>query len=91
MIAQHEAAVNLFENVGGVGIGGVPVAGRIIIAQFQRMGLRIEADQPAVAAFDDAENFIRGPVQPVGTGKQQAGFAMPAGGARVRSGDGTRS
>lgn len=91
MIAQYEAAVNLFQAIGGVGVGGVPIAGRIIIAQFQRMRLRIEADQPAVAALDDAENLVRGSVQPVGAGKQQAGFAVAAGGAGIGRGDGTRS
>ena len=91
MIAEDEAAVHLFENVGGVGIGGVPVAGRIIIAEFQRMRLRIEADQAAVAAFDDAEDLGGGPVEAVGAGKQEAGFAMAAGGTRVGRGDRTGS
>jgi hypothetical protein len=90
MVAQDEAAVNLLENVGGVGVRGVPVTGRIIIAQLQRMRLRIEPDEAAVAAFDDAENFVRRSVEAVGAGKKQAGIAMAAGGARVRSGDGTR-
>jgi hypothetical protein len=87
MIAEDETAVNLFQPSGGVGIGGVPVAGRIVIAQFQRMRLRIKADQPAVAALDDAENLVRGPVQAVGARKQQPRFAMPTSGARIGRGD----
>jgi hypothetical protein len=89
MIAQHEAAVDLFQPIGRIGVGDVPVARRIIISQLQRMRLRIEPDQAAVAAFDDAENFVGGPVQAVGAGKQQAGFAMAAGRTRVRRRDGT--
>jgi hypothetical protein len=55
------------------------------------MRLGIEADEPAVAAFDDAENFVGCPVQAVGAGKQQAGIAMAARGARIGRGDGTGS
>jgi hypothetical protein len=37
--------------------------------ELQRMRLWIEPDQAAVAAFDDAENCVRGPVEAVGAGK----------------------
>jgi len=86
MIAQHEAAVNLLQAVGGIGIGGIPVAGRIIIAQFQWMRLRIEPYQAAVAALDDAKNFVSGAIQAVSAGKEQARFAMSAGRARIGRG-----
>ena len=57
MIAQNEAAIPLLQTIGGVGFGNEPVVGRIIIAQLQRRGLRMEADQPAVAALDDVKDF----------------------------------
>jgi hypothetical protein len=90
MIAEYEAAVDLFQTVGGVGVRRVPITGRIVIAKFQRMRLGVEPDEAAVAAFDDAEDFGGGAVEAVGAGKQQAGFAMATGGAGIGSGDGTR-
>jgi hypothetical protein len=87
MVAEDEAAVNLLQTVGGVGVRGVPVTGRIVIAQLQRMRLRIETDEATVAAFDDAEDFVGGSVEAVGAGKKQAGIAMAAGRAGVGSGD----
>jgi hypothetical protein len=89
MIAEDEAAVNLFENISGVGVRGVPVTRRIVIAKFQRMRLGIETDKAAVAAFDNAENFVGGSVEAVGAGKEQARFAMATGGAGIGGGDGT--
>jgi hypothetical protein len=53
------------------------------------MRLRIEPDEAAMAAFDDAEDFIRRSVEAVGAGKQQTGIAMAAGRAGIWSGDGT--
>jgi len=56
--------------------------------KLHRMRLRIQPDQPAVAAFDDAKNSVRRSVKAVGAGEQQTGFAMSARRARVRSRDG---
>jgi hypothetical protein len=91
MVAEDEAAINLFQAGGSVGVRGVPISGRIVIAQLQRMRLRIETDEAAMAAFDNAENFVRRPVEAVRAGEQQARFAMSAGGARIGSGDGAGS
>ena len=87
MIPEHEAPVYLFKSSRGIGIGGVPIIGRIVIVQLQWRRLRIEADQAAVTAFYDAENLVGGSIQAVCAGKQQARFAIPAGRTRVRSGD----
>jgi hypothetical protein len=69
MIAQHESPVDLFQVGGRIGIGRIPVIPRIVIVQLQRMRLRIQTDQPAVAALDDAENLVGGSVQAVRAGE----------------------
>ncbi len=57
MIAQYETPIDLLQACRGISVGGVPVAFRIVIVEFQGMRLRVQADQAAVTAFNDAENL----------------------------------
>jgi hypothetical protein len=65
MIAQHEAAIALLQVVRGGGIGSEPVVGWIVVAKFEGRGLRVEADEAALTAFDDAEDFVGGGVEAI--------------------------
>ena len=87
MIAENEAAVNLLQASGRVGVGRVPILRRIVVMQFQRMRLRIQADQAAIAAFDNAEDFVRRAVKAVRGGEQHPRFTLAAGRAWIRSRD----
>ena len=49
--------------------------------------LRIEPDQTAIAAFNDAEDFVRRAVESVGGGEQHPRLAFAARRARIRSRD----
>jgi len=67
MVAQDEAAIPLFQAIGGVAFGDVPVAGRVVIVQFQRGRLGMEANEAAFAALDDLEDFRGGAVEAIGS------------------------
>ncbi|HUA83460.1 MAG TPA: hypothetical protein VMB85_06335 [Bryobacteraceae bacterium] len=79
MIAQNQAAIPLLQAIGRRGFRREPVIGRIIVAQLERRRLRIEPDQPAIAAFDDLENLAGGVIQAIGGGKQGSRSGVAAG------------
>ncbi len=72
MVAHHEAAIAMFQAVGSGCLRNEPITGRIVVAQLERRRLRVQANQTAIAAFDDLENFVGGAIQAVGCGKQHA-------------------
>ncbi len=81
MVTQDEAAVGLFEAVDGGGFGTEPVIARVVVAELGGSGLGVKADEAAVAALDDLENFGGGAIEAVGGGEQDADFGVAAGGA----------
>ena len=88
MIAQHEAAIALLQMVGSSGVGREPVVGWIVIAKFERRGLRVEANQATLAALDDTECLVGSGIEPIPRVEQDAQFEGSAGGAGVTSGGG---
>jgi hypothetical protein len=78
MVAQHEATIPLLQSIGGRRLRRVPVVRRIVFAQLDRRWLRIETDQPAIAALDDFEKFVCRAIQPVGRRKQRLDFTVAA-------------
>jgi len=83
MIAQNQSAVALFETIGCAGLGHKPVVFGIVIAEFERRGLRIQANQSAIAALNDAEFLAGGAIQAVRRGVKQPRFEALAGGASL--------
>jgi hypothetical protein len=84
MIAHDEAAIELFEAVGGGGFGNKPIARRVVIAELGWSGLGMEPDEAAVAALDDLENFRGGAIEPVGSGEENADLGVAARGTKRR-------
>jgi hypothetical protein len=78
MIAHDEAAIELFQPVGGGGFGDEPIAGRVIIVELGGGGLGMETDQAAVAALDNLKNLGGGAIEPVGGGEENSDFGFAA-------------
>src|SRR5580704_7599306 len=81
MVMEHEAAIGLLQPSDGVRFRHEPVVLWIIGPELGGRWLRVEADEPAVAALDDLEDFIGGVVQAVGGAKQNVRGFGAAGGA----------
>jgi hypothetical protein len=82
LVAEDEAAVGLLQAVGGGAFGDEPIIARVVIAELGRSGLGMEADETALTALNDLENFGSGAIQPVRGGEQDADGGRAAGGTR---------
>jgi len=72
MIAQHESPVALFQARRRRRFRLIPIVVRIIFAQLDRRGLRIQTNQAAIRTLDNVKNFVGGSVQPIAGGEQDA-------------------
>src|SRR5579871_6987883 len=80
MIAQHESPVPLLQAIGRRRFRCEPIIRRIKFAQLQWGRLRMQADQPAIRAFDNFKKPGSGAIKAIGRRKERARCRRSAGG-----------